>query len=282
MRTRTRASIVARFCGVGFAVALAAALHAREARAYTFIDEVPEDPCARARSFEPQDYSQQAQRARRACRLAAFDQRMSDQRRQQVASEMDARDAAMQKWFMATQPARVLRPMAVELFAGSGIVNYGAAFSWNVLRNVELNARIGRREMSCADQFSGTGADCTRTTLGGGVRWIFSDRDFSPFVGTGFATTSAPLKVVHFNPMDGSTAFLDGKGNAHSANLSGGFQLAVSYVRLSLEYIYEYVFYTGANLNDIQHTPSEDLRGIWYDSLHTDRHGIRFQVGFAF
>jgi hypothetical protein len=275
----TRASIVA---GLAVAAGVVTALVARDAHAYSFVDEIPEDPCARARSFEPQDYSQAAMRARRACRLAAFERRMTDERRQQVASEQGARDAAVEKWFVASQPSRVLHPMAIEIYGGSGIVNYGAAFSWNVLRHVELSARAGRREMSCADQFTGTGADCTRTTLGGGVRWIIGDRDFSPFVGTGFSTTSAPLKVVHFNPMDGSSTFLDGKGNAHSANLSGGFQLAVSYFRLSLEYIYEYVFYTGANLNDMQQTPSEDLRTIWYDSLHQDRHGIRFQVGFAF
>jgi hypothetical protein len=59
-------------------------------------------------------------------------------------------------------------------------------------------------------------------------------------------------------------------------------QLAVSSVRLSAEYIFEYVFYTGANLNDPQHTPSEDLNAIWKDSLKQDRHGVRFQVGFAF
>jgi hypothetical protein len=275
---RTRALICA---GIGFA-ALVTSLYARDARAYSFIDEIPEDPCARARSFEPQDASQAAQRARRACRLAAFERRMSDERRQTVATEQDARDAAVQKWFVATQPARVLHPMAIELFGGSGIVNYGAAFSWNVLRNVELAARAGRREMSCTDQFSGAGADCTRTTLGGGVRWIIGDRNFSPFVGTGFSATSAPLKIYHFDEMTGANMFLDGKGVAHSASLSGGLQLAVSYVRLSLEYVYEYVFYTGATLNDMQHTPSEDLRVIWYDSLHQDRHGVRFQVGFAF
>jgi len=274
--TRMRAAIVVGIFG------LAAVLCAREARAYSFVDEIPEDPCARARSFEPQDYSQAALRARRACRLAAFDRRMADERRQAVASEMDSRDKALEKWFVASQPARVLRPMAVELFAGSGIVNYGAAFSWNVLRNVELSARYGRREMSCADQFSGTGADCTRSTLGGGVRWILGDRDFSPFAGVGFSTTSAPLKVVHFDPMSGGSTFLDGNGNAHSTSLSGGLQLATGYVRLSLEYLYEYVFYTGANLNDMVKTPSEDLRQVWYDSLHQDRHGFRFQVGIAF
>ena len=60
-------------------------------------------------------------------------------------------------------------------------------------------------------------------------------------------------------------------------------QLAVSYVRLSLEYVFEYVFYTGANLNDMQKTPSEELRGgAGTTASAQDRHGVRFQVGFAF
>jgi hypothetical protein len=277
--TRARASIVA---ALSAAAAVAVALSASDARAYSFIDEIPEDPCARARSFEPQDASPSAQRARRACRLAAFERRLADERQRAVASEQNSREAAVEKWFVATQPARVLHPMAVELFGGSGLVNYGAAFSWNVLSNVEVAARIGRREMSCADQFSGAGADCTRTTLSGGVRWFFVDRDFSPFAGTAFSSTSAPLKIVHVDQMTGASNFLDGEGLAHSVNLSGGLQLAISYVRLSVEYLYEYVFYTGANLKDMQRSPSEDLRAVWVDSLHQDRHGVRFQVGFAF
>src|SRR6185503_4883071 len=176
----TRSSTLA---GLGVTAALAVALSASNARAYSFIDEIPEDPCARARSFDPQDSSLTAQRARRACRLAALDRRLADERQKTLATEQNARDAAVEKWFVATQPSRVLHPMAIELYGGSGIVNYGLAFSWDVLRNVEIAARAGRREMSCADQFSGTGADCTRTTLGAGVRWILIDRDFSPFVG---------------------------------------------------------------------------------------------------
>jgi len=70
--------------------------------------------------------------------------------------------------------------------------------------------------------------------------------------------------------------------NRYSFSGSVGLQIALSYVRLSVEYLYEYVFYTGANLNDMQKTPSEDLRLIWDDSLHQDRHGVRVQVGFAF
>jgi len=280
--TAPRASTLA---GLGIAAALAGALSlpAREARAYTFVDVIPEEPCARARSFDPKDASAAAQHARRACRLEAFEQRMAEERRRQVVAGDDARDAWIQKWMVGTQPARVLHPMAVEAFGGSGIVNYGAAFSWNVLRNLELAARIGQRKMSCTDPNTGaTDADCTRTTWGAGVRWILGDRDFSPFFGTAFSSTNAPLKVNHYDPMTGATTFLDGNGRAQSVSLSGGLQLAVSYVRLSLEYLYEYVFYTGANLNDMQKSPSEDLRAVWDDSLGQDKHGVRFQVGFAF
>jgi len=267
--------------GIAAAIAGALSLPPRDARAYTFVDAVPEDPCARARLFDPQDASLPAQKARRACRLAVFEQRLATERQKEVAAGEDAREAWVEKWMVGTQPARVLHPMAVEVFVGSGIVNYGAAFSWNVLSYLELAARVGQRQMSCADQSSGTGADCTRTTWSAGVRWIFGDRDFSPFAGAAFSTTSAALKIVHFDPNTGSGNFLDGHGSANSASLSGGLQLAISYVRLSLEYLYEYVFYTGANLNDMQ-KPSDELRGVWEDSLSQDRHGVRFQVGFAF
>jgi len=168
--------------------------------------------------------------------------------------------------------------MAVEAFGGSGIVNYGLSFSWDVVSTMEFAVRVGQRQMSCADQNSGTGADCTRTTWGGGVRWIMVEREFSPFVGTAFSSTSAPLQI--FDQQSGQ--LLLGHGNAHSLSGSVGLQLATGYVRLSLEYLYEYLFYTGAQLNDPQHTPSEALRVIWEDSLKQDRHGIRFQVGVAF
>jgi len=264
------------------ACGLAGALFTGPAHAYSFVDQVSENACERARSFDPQDGSPAAQHARRACRLEGFEQRLAEERRQQVVSEQDARDAWVQKWMVGTQPARVINPMAVELFAGSGIVNYGAAFAWNVLRQLELNALIGQRQMSCATTYSSSGGDCTRTTWSLGARWVLGDRDFAPFGGVAFSSTSAPLKVNHYDMQTMQTTFLDGKGKADSGSASAGVQLAVSQVRLSVEYIFEYVFYTGANLNDMQQTPSEDLRGVWSDSLRQDRHGFRFQVGFAF
>jgi hypothetical protein len=263
------------------ALASTISMHARNARAYTFVDELPEDACTRARAFDPQDAGPAAQHARRTCRLDSFEQRMAEERRRALASQQEAHDAWVEKWMVTTQPARVLHPMAVELFGGSGITSYGVGFSWNVLRQLELGARVGQRQMSCTDQ-NNTAANCTRTTWGLGLRWIFGDKDFSPFVGTAFSATSAPLKIVHFDPARGAADYFDGKGSANSLSVSAGLQLAVSYLRLSLEYLYEYVFYTGANLNDEQRTPSEDLRVVWADSLQQDRHGVRFQVGFAF
>jgi hypothetical protein len=270
--------------GLGAAALLAAfvCLHARTAHAYSFITEMPEDACARARAFDPRDTTAEAVHARRACRLEAFEQRMAEERKRQVVAQEDAREAWVQKWFVGTQPARVINPMAIEAFAGSGIANYGIVFSWTVLRQVELAARLGQRQMTCAsDQFNGTGGDCTRTIWNIGARYFLGDRDFAPFVGAGFANTSASLAILHANQMTG-TNFLQGNGRANSLSASAGVQLAISYVRLSLEYVFEYQIYTGANLNDPQKTPSEDLRLVWEDSLDQDRHGVRFQVGFAF
>jgi hypothetical protein len=270
-----RATLIAAACGMTLA------LHAASARAYTFAEEIPDDACEQARSFDPQDASAAAQHARRACRLQVFEARMTEARQQQVAAQEAARDAWLQKWMVGTQPTRVINPMAVELFAGSGIVNYGAAFSWDVLRYVEVAARVGQRQMSCASANGGSG-DCTRTTWGVNLRGFLLDRDFSPFAGVGFSSTSAPLKINHYNMQMGTYEFLDGHGKADSGSVSAGAQLAVSNVRLSAEVIYEYVFYTGANKNDMQQTPSDDLNSVWVDSLKTDKLGFRFQVGFAF
>ena len=73
------------------------------------------------------------------------------------------------------------------------------------------------------------------------------EREFSPFVGTAFSSTSRA--AADHRPADKATV-PQGHGNAHSLSGSAGLQLATGYVRLSLEYLYEYLFYTGANLND--------------------------------
>ena len=275
MRRRTNLAASA-----GGLIAGALLLLARHAHAYTFLEEVSDDPCERARAFDPQDGSATAQHARRACRLAVFERRMAEERHEEAASQQNARNEWVQKWLETAQPARVAHPIAIEAFVGNGIVNYGAVLSWTVHTYVEVNARVGRREMSCTDANGGMTADCTRTTWSAGARGLLFDRDFSPFVAVGFSTTNAPLKIVHPN-MNGGADYLDGKGNANSVSAGGGVQLATGYVRFSLEYLYEYVFYTGAILNS-DGSFSEALNSIWVESLKQDRHGVRFQVGVAF
>jgi hypothetical protein len=107
-------------------------------------------------------------------------------------------------------------------------------------------------------------------------------KNLTPFVGAGFAVTKAHLQVLRFDQMTGQTNFLSGDGRAHSVSVSAGVQLSAAALRLSLEYVLEYVFYTGANVTDPMRLPSEDLRVVWQESLNADRHGVRFQVGVAF
>jgi hypothetical protein len=118
--------------------------------------------------------------------------------------------------------------------------------------------------------------------MGAGLRWLLSDKDLSPFVGVGLSMTGANIEVTTFNPERSATPILVGVARAHSASLSGGVQLAVRSLRFSLEYIFESIFYTGANLANVEQTPDDDVRVVWRDSLTKDRHGIRFGAGVAF
>ena len=264
------------------AAGLATALPAGGARAQSLVEEVSGDACDQARAFAVDDTSPAAARARRGCRLQHFEIRLAAERRQAQAAELDAREARIQAWIEATQPVRVVRPMAIVGFLGSGLSSYGLAFSWDVLRRLELDARIGWRQMTCWNQFSASGADCTRRAIGGGVRWFISDNNFSPFFGAGFAVTTSHLQILSPQPqMDGGTGLLTGNGRANSVSPSAGVQISAKGLRMTLEYVYEYVYYTGANLDEAQ-TPSEDLRIVWRDSLRQDRHGVRFEVGYAF
>jgi hypothetical protein len=254
---------------------------ARRSAAQSFVEEVSDDPCPAARALEPDDMSPPAQRLRRACRLQAFEDRLAAERRRELAADQKTREARIATWAENTQPTRALRPIAVEGYVGSGISTYGLVVAWNVLRRLELDARIGWRKMTCWDQFSPDGGDCTRTAMGGGARWFLTDRDIAPFLAGGFEVTSAHLQILQPSSQGGSS-LLTGNGRAHSVNAGGGFQLAMRGLRMSLEYVYEHVYYAGATKDDKDMAPSPDLAGVWHDSLYQDRHGVRFEVGYAF
>jgi hypothetical protein len=257
-------------------------LAAGHARAQSFVEEVSGDACDQARALEVTDDSPQAQHIRRACRLEHFEYRLAAERRQEVAAQEEARTARVQAWVDATQPVRAIRPIAVGGFVASGVATYGLTVSWEVLRQLELDARLGWRKMTCWSQFSSDGADCTRTSIGLGTRWFVSEKDFTPFFGAGFGMQSSHLQIVQTNSMTGQSDLLIGEGRGNSVSASAGLQLSARGLRTSLEYVYEYVFYTGANADDMQKTPNEALRAVWRDSLTQDRHGIRFEVAYAF
>ncbi len=120
-------------------------------------------------------------------------------------AETQARDARVAAWVENTQPTRVVHPIAVAGYLGTGISNYGLVFAWNVLRRLELEARIGWRNMTCWSQFSADGADCTRRTIAAGARWYLMDTNFSPFLSGGFAITGSHLQILQSNS--------DGSGN---------------------------------------------------------------------
>jgi hypothetical protein len=251
-----------------------------EVRNVEIVERVSEDSCERARAFEITDDSPAAQHARRLCRLQQFEQRLAAERRQELAAELQAREARVAAWLDANQPTRVLRPVSIEGFTGTGLTSYGALVNWTVLRRVELGARVGWRKMTCADDFGGNNADCTRRGIGATVRFFLSERDFTPFIGGGLTVTTSHLQA--FTGIgDGGVGLVKGNGVSHSASANAGLHLAVRWLRASLEYVYDYVYYTGA-INQMTKAPSEDLRVIWRDSLKQDRHGIRLQVGYAF
>jgi hypothetical protein len=250
----------------------------------SFVQFVPGGSCEEARTYEVADVGAAAQHARRRCRLELMETRLASERQQAVFAAERAQDERVETWMEATQPTRVLRPVSADVLLGTGIVSYGLMVSWDVLRWMEIAAWIGRHPISCAAAYNPSGGDCTRTAYGGHARWFFTQKDFTPFIGAGFAFASSSLSI--YGPSDPSQSFggnvLAGDGRAHCVDGSAGLLLSVRGLRLSLEYVFEYAYYTGANQNDMIKTPSEDLRIVWSDSLRQDRHGIRFQVGYAF
>ncbi len=267
-------------CGLWALWLLPLLLAAGAARAQSLVEQVPQDPCQAARALDFADASPAAEHLRRSCRLQRFEYRLDDERRQQVAGEEQAREARVQQWIEATQPSRVTHPMAVELFLGSGLASYGLAFSWDFLRRWEVGAWVGFRPISCSDQNGNSTSDCGRTAFGLRGRWYLSDHDFTPFIDTGLSlmTSNLALCPQYCN----SSNYVGGSGRANSLAAGAGLALELRAFRMSVEYVFEYTFYTGASLNDAKKTPSPTLDTALADSLNADRNGVRFQVGYAF
>jgi hypothetical protein len=248
------------------------------ARAQSLVQQQPEDPCEGARALDIADTTPAAENLRRACRLQRFEDRLALDRSQQVATQELTREARIQKWIDATQPWRVTHPLSIEGFFGSGLASYGLAFSWDFLRRGELGAWIGWRPISCFSGQYGSSSSCGRTAFGLRGRWYLTDHDLTPFVGTGLSLMSSHLALYS----NSAGAPLDGSGRANSACVGAGLAFGYRSFRMSIEYVFEYTFYTGASLNDEKKTPSPELDTALSSSLHADRNGVRFQAGYAF
>jgi hypothetical protein len=256
---------------------------AATARAQSLVEVVPEDPCEQARALERDDDSPSAQQLRRACRLERFDDRLTAECRQQVVAAEQARSVRIERWIDQTQPARATRPFSVGGFAGTGIATYGLALGWAFLRKAELAAWLGRRTITYDSLYAPGAGDCSRTAYGFRGRWYPLTNKIAPFVAAGLTIINSHLQIVQNGSNNGGgQTLLSGSGRANSYNLGGGAQLAMAWFRLSVEYVYEHAFYTGASASDAKKTPNQDLNGVWATSLKDDQHGVRFEVGFAF
>jgi len=251
------------------------------AGAQSLVAQQPEDPCEGARALDIADTTPAAESLRRACRLERFQDRLAADRSQQVATQELTRESRIQQWIDATQPWRVTRPLAFEGFFGSGLASYGISFSWDFLRHAELGVWLGWRPISCQDMNGVSTSDCGRTDYGLRGRWYLLDRDFTPFVDTGLSFMSSALQFCTQRYECAST-HIAGSGRANSVNLGAGLAFGYRSFRVSIEYVFEYAFYTGASLNDDKKTPSPELDGILATSLHDDRNGVRFAVGYGF
>jgi len=89
------------------------------------------------------------------------------------------------------------------------------------------------------------------------------------------------LQLYSSSTTNGSN-FVSGSGTANSLNAGAGLELGYRAFRASVEYIFEYTFYTYAALDDAKKTPNGDLNTALSDSLRADRNGFRIQVGYAF
>ena len=252
---------------------------AASARAQSLVDQRPEDPCEAARALDIADTTPAAENLRRACRLERFEDRLAADRSQQVATQELTRQARIQQWIDATQPWRFTRPLAFEGFFGSGLASYGISFSWDFLRSAELGAWLGWRPISCQDATGISTSACGRTAFGLSGRWYLLERDLTPFVDTGLDFMTSDLALCTDKSCSNHIA---GSGRANSVGLGAGLAFGFRSFRMSIEYVFEYAFYTGASLDDDKKTPSPQLDTALSSSLRADRNGVRFQAGYAF
>jgi hypothetical protein len=267
------------------AAALAALATAgpRAARAALTVDRVPDlDPCVEAASYPDEDQSPEAAHARRRCRLEEAERKKMLDRQWADWNEWPKREKAMQTWIeQQGLPARVQRPNAADGFLGTGVAHYGLAVAGVFWPNLEGELWGG---WGSSAHVNGSGdLHDDRRCLGLRAKWLPIERgNVTPFLAAGAAGCLASLSLFSFNSTaHGDTFGADGVG--HFATGSAGLTVTTSVgVRFSLEYIFMWAYYVQASQGTGQRMHDPVLRDAFRDTLAANRHGVRFQVGYAF
>jgi hypothetical protein len=252
------------------------------------------DGCTEAATYFPEDEGPLARNARLRCRLEAFAQQREEERRRGEAAGDREREKTIETWIEKQEiPVRVLRRNSVDLFLSGGVASYGLALGGVLLPWLEGELWAGRR--SVADSVPSGYLSDARTCLGGRFKWLFVKRgNLTPLVSLGAVGCSSDVQFQSYgatptggpiflgdsaNPNLGST----GQAVGHLATATAGLTWTEKAgLRISVEYLFAYAFYTQATLNDAAKTEDPNLRTAWEQRLTADRHGVRLQVGYAF
>lgn len=279
---RHRRRAIAALAGAAELAALVVWLAPARASAGLLVEQLrDEDPCAEAATFAESDQSPEARRAYRRCRLAWLDRSLAEQRRHEAEERARRRPQVIQAWMERQSiPTRVMRRNAIDGFVGGGVVNYGLTLAGVFLPSLEGEAWVG---WGSGDAFVNSAqVSDDRRCLGGRAKWMTLQRfNLTPYLSGGVAFCQASLKFSDFG--GGNFVTSDGDGTAHHVTASAGLSwTAQNGFRASFEWMYMRAFYVQARHTDAMVAHDPTMRAVFESSLKDDRHGVRFQVGYAF
>jgi len=275
--TMTRARLVV----VAALLAGATLLPSRRAAAVLSMERVPElPPCADAASYPEGDDSPAAEHARRRCRLEQLEQRKNYERQWAAWVAWNQQKQTTQAWMDRVGiPARVTRRYAVDGFLATGFSHYGVTVAGILLPSLEAEVWLGFGNAENASNVGDLHDD--RRCLGGRLKWLPIERgNLTPFFAGGAAGCTATLQFISFTGQGGGS---DGSGVTHALTASLGATWTTTMgLRFSLEYIFAWAFYVQASDNTGAHPHDPMMQAAFENTLASDRHGVRFQVGYAF
>jgi len=262
------------------AAAAALALAPLVARASTF-ERIPDlAPCQEAALFADDDGGEDAERARRRCRLEQFTRQQNEARQQKTAAAERRRAELARAALEKNQSSREGQTFAVDFFAGGALAVYGVAFAFLPRPDIELELWYGS---AGSDSIYNGQRSVNASGSGGGVRikGYVGDGPLAPFFSGGIGGTRADLAAFTY---DGRTSMnLSGSGWAHAVDGGVGLALATKFgFRMSLEYVFTYFIYHQAALDVPGKPQSAELKDAYGDVLDSHQHSVRFQVGYAF